>query len=151
MATKATASVDHFLAGLPANDRKVLSTVRDTIRKNLPDGYEEILQGRFISYVVPLSRTGKTYNGQPLWYIALAIQKNYYTVHMMAAYGDSKSLALIQNGFKKAGKKLDMGKACIRFKKIEDLPLDVIGKSVASIPAEGYIRRYEASRKKRSG
>ena len=142
--------VDDFLAGLPADDRKVLSTVRDTIRKNLPDGYEEILQGRFISYVVPLSRTGKTYNGQPLWYIALAIQKNYYTVHMMAAYGDAKELARIQKGFKKAGKKLDMGKACIRFKKLEDLPLDVIGESVAAVPAEGYIRRYEASRMKSS-
>ena len=142
------ASVDNYLAGLPADDRKVLSTVRDTIRKNLPTGYEEILQGRFISYVIPLSRLPKTYNGQPLWYVSLAIQKNYYTVHMMAAYGDAKELERIQNGFKKAGKKLDMGKACIRFKKIEDLPLDVIGESVASVPAEGYIRRYESSRKK---
>lgn len=145
---KTTRSVDDYLAGLPADDRKVLSTVRDTIRKNLPTGYEEILQGRFISYVIPLSRLPKTYNGQPIWYVALARQKNYYTVHMMAAYGDSKELARIQNGYKKAGKKLDMGKACIRFKKLEDLPLDVIGESVASVPAEGYIRRYEASRKK---
>jgi hypothetical protein len=143
------ASVDDYLAGLPPDDRKVMSAVRDTIRKNLPTGYEEILQGRYISYVIPLSRFPKTHNKQPIWYIALAIQKNYYTVHMMAAYGDSKSLARIQNGFKKAGKKLDMGKACIRFKKIEDLPLDVIGESVASIPAEGYIKRYEASRMSR--
>lgn len=148
---KTIPTVDDFLAGLPPDDRKVMSTVRDTVRKNLPTGYEEILQGRFISYVIPLSRFPKTHNKQPIWYIALAIQKNYYTVHMMAAYGDPKSLALIQNGFKKAGKKLDMGMACIRFKKLEDLPLDVIGKSVASVPAEGYIRRYEASRKKRSG
>lgn len=142
-------SVDDYLAGLPANDRKIMSAVRDTVRKNLPTGYEEVLQGRYISYVIPLSRFPKTHNKQPIWYIALAIQKNYYTVHMMAAYGDSKSLALIQNGFKKAGKKLDMGKACIRFKKLEDIPLDVIGKSVASVPAEGYIKRYEASRASR--
>src|SRR5947207_11155683 len=145
MPKKTTPSVDDYLAGLPADDRKVLSPVRDTIRKNLPAGYEEVLQGRFISYVIPLSRLGKTYNGQPLWYIALAIQKNYYTVHMMAAYGDAKELARIQQGFKQAGKKLDMGKACIRFKKLEDLPLDVIGECVAAVPAEGYIRRYEAS------
>jgi len=145
---KTIPTVDDYLAGLPADDRKVLSTVRDTIRKNLPAGYEEILQGRFISYVIPLSRLPKTYNGQPLWYVSLAIQKNYYTVHMMAAYGDAKELARIKNGFEKAGKKLDMGKACIRFKKIEDLPLDVIGESVASVSAEGYIRRYESSRKK---
>jgi len=94
---KTIPTVDDYLAGLPADDRKVLSTVRDTIRKNLPTGYEEMLQGRFISYVIPLSRLPKTYNGQPLWYIALTVQKNYYTVHMMAAYGDSKELTRIQN------------------------------------------------------
>jgi len=141
-------SVDDYLAGLPADDRKILSPVRDTIRKNLPAGYEEILQGKYISYVVPLSRLPKTYNGQALWYVALTVQKNYYALHMVAAYGDSKVLARIQNGFKKAGKKLNMGKACIRFKKLEDLPLDVIGECVASVPSEGYIRFYEASRKK---
>ena|SRR6266550_3508043 len=145
---KTTASVEDYLAGLPADDRKVLSSVRDTIRKNLPAGYEEILQGKYISYVIPLSRLPKTYNGQPLWYVALTVQKNYYTLHMVAAYGDSKVLARIQSGFKKAGKRLDMGKACIRFRRIEDLPLDVIGESVASVPAEGYIRRYESVKRK---
>jgi hypothetical protein len=146
---KATVTtVNSYLAGLPAEQRKVLSAVRDTIRKNLPSGYEEMMQGKIIAYVVPLSRFPKTYNGHPLWYVALAAQKNYYTVHMMAPYGSPKELAKIQAGFKKAGKKLDMGKACIRFKKLEDLPLDVIGESVAGLPAEEYIRRYiEVKRK----
>jgi uncharacterized protein DUF1801 len=147
MPTK-TASVSDYLAGLSVDDRKVMSTVRDTIRKNLPAGYEEIMHGRFIAYVIPLSRLPKTYNGQPLWYIGLGIQKNYYTIHMLAAYMDPKGRALIEDGFKKAGKKLDMGKGCLRFKKIEDLPLDVIAKSVASVPSEGYVKRYESSRKK---
>ena len=140
--TATAATVNSYLAGLPAEQRKVLSAVRDTIRKKLPSGYEEVLQGKFISYVVPLSRFPKTYNGQPLWYVALTVQKNYYTFYMMAPYGSPKELAKIQTGFKKAGKKLDMGKACIRFKKLEDLPLDVIGESVAGVPAEEYIRRY---------
>ena len=144
----APTSVDGYLASLPANQREVMSAVRDTVRKNLPAGYEEMMQGRYISYVIPLSRLPKTYNGQALWYVALVIQKNYYALHMVAAYGDAKVLARIQNGFKKAGKKLDMGKACIRFKKLEDLPLDVIGETVASVPSEGYIKAYEASRKK---
>jgi hypothetical protein len=139
-ATKST--VTGFLAGLPQEQRKVLSAVRDTIRKNLPSGYEEVLQGRYISYVVPLSRFPKTYNGQPLWYVSMAVQKNYYALHMVALYGSPKELAKVQAGFKKAGKRLDMGKACIRFKKLEDLPLDVIGESVAGIPMEDYIERY---------
>jgi hypothetical protein len=70
------------------------------------------------------------------------VQKNYYALHMVALYGSPKELAKVQAGYKKAGKKLDMGKACIRFKKLEDLPLDVIGESVAGIPMEAYIERY---------
>jgi hypothetical protein len=141
-------SVDDYVAGLPENQRAVLEPVRNTVRKNLPKGYEEILQGKYISYVIPLSRFPNTYNGQPLWYVALAAQKNYYTLYLMAPYGDKKELARLQEGFRKAGKKLDMGKSCIRFRKLEDLPLDVIGESVARIPAEDYIRRYESVKRK---
>jgi hypothetical protein len=136
----ATKSVSSFLSTLPAEKRKVLSAVRATIRKNLPKGYEEVLQGKLISYVVPLSLSGKTYNGHPLWYAALASQKNYFTLHLMTVYGDKRSLAHIQDGFKRAGKRLDMGKACIRFKKIEDLPLDVIGENIGRMPMNDWIK-----------
>jgi hypothetical protein len=141
-------TVSSYLAGLPADQRKVLSAVRDTIRKNLPSGYEEVLQGKYISYVVPLSRFPKTYNGHPLWYVSLVPQKNYYALHMVALYGSPKELAKVQAGYKKAGKKLDMGKACIRFRKLEDLPLDVIGESIAGIPMEDYISWYVAAKSK---
>jgi len=147
MTAKAT-TVNSYLAGLPADQRKVLSAVRDTIRKNLPSGYEEVLQGKYISYVVPLSRFPKTYNGHPLWYVSLVPQKNYYALHMVALYGSPEELAKVQAGYKKAGKRLDMGKACIRFKKLEDLALDVIGKSVAGVPMEEYIRRYVVAKSK---
>jgi hypothetical protein len=135
-------SVDAYLAGLPDSQRTVLARVRETVRKNLPKGYEELMQGNYIAYVIPLSRFPDTYNGHPLWYVALASQKNYYSLYMMAPYGDEKELAQLRNGFKRADKKLDMGKSCIRFKKLEDLPLDVIGESVARIPVDDYIRRY---------
>jgi len=141
-------SVNGYLTSLPADQRKVVSVVRETIRKNLPPGYKEMMQGKFISYVIPLSRLPDTYNGHALMYAALAVQKNYYSVHLLAAYGSPKELGKIQEGFKKAGKKLDMGKACIRFKKLDDLPLDVIGESVARVPAEEYIRRYESVKRK---
>jgi uncharacterized protein YdhG (YjbR/CyaY superfamily) len=147
MVTK-PASVDSYLAGLPAEHRSVLSAVRDTVRKNLPKGYEETMQGKLIAYVIPLSRFPNTYNGHPLWYIALAVQKNYYSLYLMAPYGDPKELKTIQEGFRKAGKKLDMGKSCIRFRKLEDLPLDVIGESVARVPVDEYIRRYESVKRK---
>jgi hypothetical protein len=141
-------SVDSYLAGLPAAPRKVLSTVRDTVLKSLPKGYEEMLHGKYIVYVVPLSRLPKTYNGQALWYVALGAHKSYYTLYMMVPYGDAKELALLQDGFKRAGKKLDMGKSCIHFKKLEDLPLDVIAESVARVPMENYARMYESVKRK---
>lgn len=144
----AVQSVDGFLSALPEEERKVLSTVRDTIKANLPAGYEEVVQGKLIAYIVPLSLTGKTYNGHPLWYAALASQKNYFTLHLMSAYGHKGSLEHLETGFKKAGKKLDMGKACIRFRRIDDLPLDVIGENVARIPVDGYVKSYHASRTK---
>ena len=137
------ATVDSYLAGLSAEQRKVLSPVRDTIRKNLPKGYEEMMLGKFVAYVIPLSRLPKTYNGHPLMYAALAVQKNYYSLYLMVPYGSATELAKIQEGFKKAGKKLDMGKSCIHFKKVDDLPLDVIGESIARVPAEEYVRQYE--------
>ena len=146
--TAPAATVTSYLAMLPAEQRKVISAVRATIRKNLPSGYKEVLQGKFIAYVVPLSRYPKTYNGQPLWYVALGVQKNYYALHMVALYGSKKELEKVQAGYKKAGKRLDMGKACIRFKKVEDLALDVIGKSVAGVPMEEYIRWYVVAKSK---
>ena len=144
----AARSVDDYLAELAPEKRTVISAVRDTIRENLPKGYEEVVQGKIIGYVVPFSRLPNTYNGHPLWYAALAAQKNYFTVHLMTAYGDKRELAFLQEGFRNAGKKLDMGKACIRFKKLEDLPLDVIGDSIARVPMENYARHYESVKRK---
>jgi len=141
-------SVDEYLAGLPENQRAVLEPVRDTVRQNLPKGYEEVMQGKFIAYVIPLSRYPKTYNGHALQYVALAAQKNYYALYLMAPYGDEKELAQLRNGFEKAGKKLDMGKSCIRFRKLEDLPLDVIAESVARTSVDDYIRGYESVKRK---
>src|SRR4051794_40588300 len=92
-------SVSDLLAELSPEKRKVISAVREVIRKNLPKGYEEVVQGKIIGYVVPFSRLPKTYNGHPLWYAALAAQKNYFTVHLMTAYGDERELKFLQEGF----------------------------------------------------
>jgi hypothetical protein len=101
-----------------------------------------------IAWVIPLQRFPKTYNGQALWYAALASQKSYCALHLMRAYGDPQQTARLRQAFARAGKKLDMGKACLRFRRLEDLELDVIGEVIASTPPEAFIALYEGSRRR---
>ena len=141
-------SVDQYLAELTPERRAAAARVREVILRNLPKGYEESIGYGMISYTLPLSRYPETYNGQPLCYAGLAAQKNHLAVYLTAAYADPKLEKAIREGFAKAGKKLDMGKSCIRFKEASDLPLDVIGKAVAAVPPDAFVRQYEAARKK---
>jgi hypothetical protein len=99
-----------------------------------------------LTYYVPLETYPDTYNGQPLCYAALAAHKSYCALYLMTAYGDPKESAWLAREFDKAGKKLDMGKSCIRFRSADDLPLDAIGEILARTPPQEFIRRYEASR-----
>lgn len=146
MASSQAATVEEYLAELPEDRRAVVSAVRDVVRRNLPAGYRESMQYGMIGWAVPLEDYPDTYNGQPLGYAALAAQKNYYALYVMTPYMDPAQEQWLRDEFKKAGKKLDMGKSCIRFKKLEDLPLDVIGRLIASTPPKEYIARYEAAR-----
>jgi len=143
------ATPDSYLAKLPAGRRAAVAAVRDVIRANLPNGYEESLGSGMLVYGVPLARL-KTPNKQALWYVALAAQKNYNSLYLMSAYGIATHRQRLRDGFAKAGKKLDMGKSCIHFQSADDLPLDVIGELIASIPVDQWIAIFEASRKKRS-
>jgi hypothetical protein len=117
------------------------------ILRNLPEGYEEGMGFGVIGYTIPVSVHSDTYNGQPLCYAGLAAQKNYCAVYLMGAYSDPKVDKALRDGFKKAGKKLDMGKSCIRFKSADDLPLDVIGRAVAALPPDAFIRRQDTARR----
>lgn len=149
MAQSSPTTVKEYLDSLPADRRKTLSAVRRVVRANLPAGYQESMGYGMIGYTVPLKTYPNTYNGQPLCYAALASQKNYCTLYLMAAYGDPAQRRALEQAFKKAGKKLDMGKSCVHFKTVEDLPLDDIGRLIAGISVERYIAAYEASRKKK--
>ncbi len=137
-----------YLAELPRERRADIAAVRDVIRKNLPEGYGESVNWGMISYGVPLERYPSTYNKQPLCYVGLAAQKNYNALYLMRVYGDKAQEKRLRDAFKKAGKKLDMGKSCVRFKKAEDLPLDTIGEIVASTPVDKWIAVYESSRRR---
>lgn len=146
--TSTAKSVDQYLAELPEDRRAAISAVRDVILKNLPKGYEETINWGMITYQVPLSVLPETYNGQPLCYAALASQKNHMAVYLMTIYGHKATEKWFQDAFKASGKKLDCGKSCVRFRKLEDLPLDVIGQAVARVPMKEYAKRYVESRKK---
>lgn len=145
---KEAASVADVLAQVPAPRRAELARVRKVIRKHLPKGYEEVVCKGMIVYQVPLERYPDTYNGQASWYAALAAQKNYLTLHLMGVYGSKQLAAKLVAGFKAAGKKLDMGKACIRFQEADDLALDVVGDIVASVPLDKWVEAAKAARRR---
>ena len=149
MASSAAKTVAAYLKELPPERRTVVAAVRGVIRRNLPPGYREGMNWGMICYEIPLARYPDTYNGQPLAYAALAAQKKYFALYLHGCYADPAQARRLRDGFRRAGKKVDMGKSCLRFRKLDDLPLDVIGEVVASTPVESLIRHYESWRKKK--
>lgn len=148
MASSQAGTVEEYLKELPEERRAVVSRVREAILENLPDGYQEKINWGMISYEVPLERYPDTYNDQPLMYMALAAQKNHYAVYSSGVHLDPSGEAWVRAEFEEAGKKLDMGKSCIRFKKLENLPLHVVGKLAGGQEVDEFVRLYEEGRKK---
>ncbi len=148
MVSSRAATADDYLDELPDDRRAVVATLRKLIVKSLPKGYVETMRWGMLTYEIPLSRYPDTYNGQPLSYVALAAQKNNYSLYLMGVYGDKKLEKLLRDSFKAAGKKLDMGKSCVRFKRLDDLPLDTIGRIIAATPVNAYLERYESVKRK---
>lgn len=148
MVSSAATTVKEYLAALPAERRKVVSAVRDMVNAHMPEGYRETMAFGMIGWGIPLSRYPDTYNRQPLAYVALAAQKNNYSLYLMGVYADGAHERTLRAAAAAIGRKLDMGKSCLRFKTIDDLPMAAIGEMVASMPVEDYIAVYEASRKR---
>lgn len=148
MASSTATTVTAYLKELPPERREVISAVRDVVVRHLPKGYVEAMGFGMIAYAIPLKTYPKTYNGQPLMYAGLAAQKQHYALYLLGAYADPKVGKAMAAEFKKRGKKLDMGKSCLRFKKLDDLPLDVIGEVIASTPPAKMIEYVEKSREK---
>ena len=149
MASSKAATVDEYLEELPPERRAIVASVRDLVRRNLPEGYRETMSWGMISYELPLERYPNTYNKQPLGYAALAAQKNNYTLYLNCVYQNDKQTNGREREFQTAGNTLDRGTSCVHFKRLEDLPLDVIAQAIASTPPDRYIEQYEASRKKK--
>ncbi len=154
MQSKAT-TVEDYLRALPAGRRAAISAVRDVILKNLDPAYQEGMQYGMIGYFVPHSVYPKGYHAdprQPLPFAALGSQKNYMSLYLMCIYGGgddaspaSRHARWFREEWAKTGKKLDMGKSCIRFKKADDLPLELIGEAVKRVTAASYIQACEAA------
>jgi hypothetical protein len=145
--TSKAPTVAKYLAGLPADRRSAIEAVRKVILNNLDKGFEEGMSYGMIGYFVPHSIYPDGYHcdpKQPLPFCGLASQKNYMSVYMMCLYGSSGEEAWFRKEWAKTGKKLDMGKCCIRFKKLDDLALDVLGKAIARVSLKKYVELYDS-------
>jgi hypothetical protein len=146
---KTPASASAYLASLPPERRQAISTLRSLIKKHLPKGYVETTQYGMICYVVPLTTYPDGYLGKPdvpLPYICLASHKNHLAVYLMSVYGDAKLSQWFTTAWKKTGKKLDMGKSCLRFKAVDDLALDVLGEAIGRVSVKDYVTLYASKR-----
>jgi hypothetical protein len=147
MQSKAT-TIDQYLASLPEDRRAAISAVRNVILENLDEGYEEGMQYGMIGYYVPHKVFPAGYHcdpKQPLPFASLASQKSHMAVYLMCVYGQPKQEKWFREAWAKTGKKLDMGKSCVRFKKLEDVALDVLGQAIRRAPAKAYIEHYESA------
>ena len=142
----AAKTVEEYLRSLPADRREAISAVREAILAHLPEGYEECMSYGMIGYVVPHSIYPAGYRCDPklpLPYANLGSQKNHMALYLMCVYGDKATEQWFRKAWQAAGKKLDMGKNCVRFKKLEDVSLEVIGQVIARAPVNEYIGRIE--------
>lgn len=142
-------TVEEYLAQLPDDRRAAITKVRDTVRANVPDGIVETMRWGMIAYEIPLERYPDTYNGQPIGYAAIASQKNHMAVYLTGLYMDDDLRDEFLDAYRATGKRLDVGKSCVRFRKIEDLPLELIGEAVGRFDGvESFVETYDAARKR---
>jgi uncharacterized protein YdhG (YjbR/CyaY superfamily) len=147
MVSSKAATPEAYIAELPPERRELVSRVRELVNANLPAGYVERISWGMIGWELPLERYPDTYNQQPLVYAALAAQKNHAALYLNCIYASEERTRRLKEAYAAAGKKLDMGKSCIRFKKAEELAEDVLAEAIASVPVEDFIAEYERTRR----
>jgi hypothetical protein len=135
-----------YLASLTPEKRAVIEEARAFVRKHISKGYAEFMNWGVINWGIPLEEFPDTYNGQPLCYVALGAQKNYNVFYLMGAYDGSNGAKALAVAFKKAGKRFDMGKCCLRFKDLDDLELESVAKLIAMSTPKDYIAYYKRTK-----
>jgi uncharacterized protein YdhG (YjbR/CyaY superfamily) len=132
-------TVEEYLAELPEDRREALTELRAAIVENLPDGVVETMNWGMISYEIPLEIEPDTYNGKPLSYAGLASQKQHMAVYLMGVYGSPALRQWFADEWRASGKRVDMGKSCIRFKKLADAPVGLIAEAIRRVSMEDVI------------
>jgi uncharacterized protein YdhG (YjbR/CyaY superfamily) len=145
MVSSRASTVDDYLAELPPERATVVRTVRETILDHLPDGFVETMNWGMICYELPLSRYPDTYNGQPLGIAALAAQARYYSLYLYGVYMSPQLTKGLRDAYSAAGKKLDMGKSCVRFRNLDAVDLDAVGDLIAAVTPDDLIALYETA------
>jgi Domain of unknown function (DU1801) len=140
------ATVEQYLAEIPADRRALVEAIRGVILANLPRGFEEGMQYGMITYYIPLDLYPDTYNGQPLGLASLANQKRHVSLYLMGLYANDYDARWFRERWDATGKRLDMAKSCVRFRKLDDVALDVIGEAIARTSAAAFIAGYEEIR-----
>ncbi len=146
MATSTAVTPDEYIASLPDDRREAVATVRDVINRNLPPGYEEGIAYGMIAWWIPLETFADTYNGQPLGLAGIASQKNYISLYLNTVYGDPAEEAWFKERYAESGKKLNMGKSCLRFRRLDEVPLDVIAETIARADLDRTLAHYAEAR-----
>lgn len=141
---------EDYLAELPGDRFEAISELREVILENLPAGYQESMNFGMITYEVPLEVYPDTYNGKPLMYAALASQKNHFAVYLSGIYQDDGRRDAFLDAYRSTGKRLDVGQSCVRFRKLEDVPFEVIGDAIAAVPVDEFVAVAEAARSKKA-
>jgi uncharacterized protein YdhG (YjbR/CyaY superfamily) len=141
------AGVQEYLDSLGPEHREVAESVVAVIRAAMPAGFVESMTWGMPTWEVPLEVSGKTYNGKPLAYVSFAVQKRHYAVYLMALYADSAQESDFRARWSApSGRALDMGKSCVRFNRLDDVDLPLIGASVAGVSIEEFLAQYRAAR-----
>lgn len=151
MQSKAT-TADQYISELPEDRQEVMKKLRETVKSNLPIGFEETMQYGMISYVVPHSIYPDGYHCKPtdaLPFLSIASQKNHIAFYHSGVYADPELLDWFVNEYPNhATGKLDMGKSCVRFKNPKNIPFDLLGELSSKITVEQWIEKYESVLKK---
>ena len=143
-------TVEQWLASVPAERKDAINAVRDVVNQHLPQGYEETVDWGMLAWVVPLATLPDTHNGRPLLFAALGAHRKLMTVYLSSVYGDPVLRREFEIAYKNSGKELNMGGSCVHFRQLDDLPLDVVGDTIARVGVDRYVERYKASRTKKN-
>ncbi|MEO7410134.1 MAG: DUF1801 domain-containing protein [Sphingomicrobium sp.] len=146
MVSSSASTVADFLDGLPSQQRAPVAHMRNLVNQALPPGFREAFAYGMIVWAIPLEIYPDTYNKQPLGIVALGARKTGLTLHLFGIYASPELRARLEQGFALAGKKLDMGKGCLRFRTLDDLPLDTLVTLLGALDPAGYIAVYERAR-----